>query len=154
MKALEIAQDIAYLCNKYNYPFNNTKIQKLLYLFVGFCLINNVSEIYTIDEKPKIWPYGPVFPRVHKKYSEIKQEIEQSKQNAIKSVSNEQIKNILEQTVKQWGDIPAAFLSDWSHIEGSPWYVLAIQQGAKWNTAIDLDNIKTYFKNNVENIIE
>ena len=149
MKALEIAQDIAYLCNKYNYPFNNTKIQKLLYLFVGFCLINNVNEIYTIDEKPKIWPYGPVFPRVHKKYNEI----EQSTITDIKSVSDEKIKNILEQTVKQWGNISAGVLSDWSHREGSPWYELAMEKFAKWNTEINLDDIKVYFKNNVENII-
>lgn len=151
MKTLEIAQDIVYLCNnKYKYSFNNTKIQKLLYLFVGFCLINNIDEIYDIDETPKIWPYGPVFPRVHKKYHD---KIKECKQDAIKSVSDEKIKYILEQTVEKWGNIPAAFLSDWSHIKGSPWYVLAIQQGAKWNTAIDLNNIKTYFKNNVENII-
>jgi len=148
MKALEIAQDIAYLCNKYNYPFNNTKIQKLLYLFVGFCLINNVSEIYTIDEKPKIWPYGPVFPRVHKKYNEI----EQSAINDIQSVSDEKIKNILEQTVKQWGNIAAGKLSKWSHMPDSPWDTL-VKRGEQWNTEINLDDIKSYFKNNVENVI-
>ena len=70
MKTLELAKDIAFLCRKNNYQFNNTKIQKLLYLFVGFCLINDVSEIYDIDETPKLWPYGPVFPRVHKKYQD------------------------------------------------------------------------------------
>jgi uncharacterized phage-associated protein len=62
MKTLEIAKDIVFLCNKNGYKFNNTKIQKLLYLFVGFCLINGIEEIYDIDENPKLWPYGPVFP--------------------------------------------------------------------------------------------
>ena len=67
-KTLELAKDIVFLCKENKYQFNNTKIQKLLYLFVVFCLINNIDEIYDIDEKPKIWPYGPVFPKVHKRY--------------------------------------------------------------------------------------
>jgi len=150
MKTLELAKDIAFLCQKNNYQFNNTKIQKLLYLFVGFCLINNIDEIYDIDEKPKIWPYGPVFPRVHKRYQN---EIKKCQQDFIKSVSDEKIKEILEQTVKKWGNISAAVLSDWSHRQGSPWHDLATIKIAKWNTEIDLEDIKIYFKNNVENVI-
>ena len=150
MKTLELAKDIAFLCRKNNYQFNNTKIQKLLYLFVGFCLINDVSEIYDIDETPKLWPYGPVFPRVHKKYQD---QIKECQQDGVKSVSDEKIKEILEQTVKKWGNISAIALSDWSHRKGSPWYELAMEKFAQWNTEIDLDDIKIYFKNNVENVI-
>ena len=148
MKTLEIAKDIAFLCRENDYPFENAKIQKLLYLFVGFCLINNISEIYDIDEKPKLWPFGPVFPRVYKKYKEIKE----YKQDAIKSLENEEIIKILEQTVKKWGKIPGGKLSIWSHLPNSPWDIL-VKKGAKWNTEMPLEDIKTYFQNNVDNVI-
>ena len=72
MKSIDIAKDIVSLCKKNSHEFNNTKIQKLLYLFVGFCLINDVKEIYSIDEFPRLWPYGPVFPKVHKRYDSIR----------------------------------------------------------------------------------
>ena len=148
MKTLEIAKDIVFLCNKNNYEFNNTKIQKLLYLFVGFCLINGIEEIYDIDEKPKFWPYGPVFPRVHKKFDAIKE----IKRDKIESISNKEAINILEKTVEKWGIIPAGKLSSWSHSEDSPWHLM-VKEGAKWNTEIDLSYIKIYFARRVENIL-
>ena len=148
MKTLEIAKDIVFLCNKNHYEFNNTKIQKLLYLFVGFCLINGIEEIYDMDEKPKFWPYGPVFPRVHKKFKAIKE----SKRDKIESSSDKEAINILEKTVEKWGNIPAGKLSIWSHTQGSPWDLLRIE-GANWNTEIELNYIKIYFKERVENVI-
>ena len=148
MKTLEIAKDIVFLCNKNGYEVNNTKIQKLLYLFVGFCLINGIEEIYDMDEKPKLWPYGPVFPKVHKKFKEIKE----IKRDKIESISDKEAINILEKTVEKWGSVPAGKLSSWSHSEDSPWASL-VKKGAKWNTEIDLDYIKIYFVRRVENII-
>ena len=148
MKTLEIAKDIVFLCNKNGYEVNNTKIQKLLYLFVGFCLINGIEEIYEIDEKPKFWPYGPVFPRVHKKFKAIKE----IKRDKIESISDKEAINILEKTVEKWGNIPAGKLSIWSHTQGSPWDLLRIE-GANWNTEIELNYIKIYFKERVENVI-
>jgi uncharacterized phage-associated protein len=148
MKSIDIAKDIAYLCKKNGYEFNNTKIQKLLYLFVGFCLINDVNDVYTIDESPKLWPYGPVFPKVHKKYDSIKDR----NGTELISVSDEKTKKILEETVKKWGKVSAGILSAWSHMENSPWDLL-VKEGAKWNTEIDLDYIKVYFARMVENVI-
>jgi uncharacterized phage-associated protein len=86
----------------------------------------------------------------HKRYQN---EIKKCQQDTIKSVSDEKIKNILEQTVKKWGNISAAVLSDWSHRQGSPWHDLATIKVAAWNTETDLEDIKIYFKNNVENVI-
>jgi hypothetical protein len=48
--------------------------------------------------------------------------------------------------------ISAGKLSLWSHIEGSPWDLLRIE-GANWNTEIDLNYIKIYFSEKVENVI-
>ena len=148
MKTLEIAKDIMFLCNKNGYEVNNTKIQKLLYLFVGFCLINGIEEIYDMDEKPKLWPYGPVFPKVHKKFEAIKE----IKRDKIESISDKEAINILEKTVEKWGSVPAGKLSSWSHSEGSPWHLM-VQEGANWNTEMNLDRIKIYFARRVENIL-
>jgi uncharacterized phage-associated protein len=111
-------------------------------------LINGIEEIYEIDEKPKFWPYGPVFPRVHKKFKAIKE----IKRDKIESISDKEAINILEKTVEKWGNIPAGKLSIWSHTKGSPWDLLRIE-GANWNTEIDLDYIKIYFTQRVENVI-
>jgi len=148
MKTIELAKDIIFLCKKYGYEFNNTKIQKLLYLFVGFCLMNNIKDIYNIDEKPKLWPYGPVFPRVHKKFFVIKY----TNQDTTTSIQDEKTRLILEKTVEKWGKISAGKLSAWSHIEDSPWDNL-VKQGYEWNTEMDLEDIGDYFSLRVENVI-
>jgi len=147
MKSINIAKDIISLCKKNKYEFNNTKIQKLLYLFVGFCLINNVEEIYSIDEFPRLWPYGPIFSKVHKRYDSIR-----NCDDEIKSVEDDKTKKILEETVKKWGKVSAGKLSAWSRMEDSPWDLL-VKEGAKWNTEIDLDYIKIYFVRKIENVI-
>jgi uncharacterized phage-associated protein len=150
MKSLDIAKDIIFLCKKNGYEFNNTKIQKLLYLFVGFCLINDMNDIYNIDDFCEMWPYGVIFPKVHKKFDSIKD----YDGTEIISVSDQETKKILEETVKQWGKISSGSLSAWSRIEGSPWDTLFKEVGRKkWTTKINLDAIKVYFANEVQNVI-
>jgi uncharacterized phage-associated protein len=89
-----------------------------------------------------------VFPKVRKKFEAIKE----IKRNKIESISDKEAINILEKTVEKWGNIPAGKLSIWSHIEGSPWDLLQ-KEGANWNTEIDLNYIKIYFTQKVENVI-
>jgi hypothetical protein len=147
MKTIDIAKDIISLCKKNNYDFNNTKIQKLLYLFVGFCLINDVKEIYSIDEFPRLWPYGPIFSKVHKHYDRIR-----NCDDEIKSTKDDKTKKILEETVKKWGKVSAGKLSAWLRMENSTWDLL-VKKGAKWNTKIDLEYIYIYFARKIENVI-
>lgn len=162
MKTIDLAKDIIYLCTKHNISFNNTKIQKLLYLFVGFALINDIEpresvqneegeeEISIIDELPKAWPYGPVFPKVHKQYNEIRKIPE----NYSISIQDLATKEILEKTIQKWGVLSASRLSEWSHEEGSPWDVVVKQQGSGWNTIIPLGLIREYFENEIINVID
>jgi uncharacterized phage-associated protein len=150
MKTVDLAKDIVYFCRKDGYPFNNTKIQKLLYLFIGFALMNDIEEIKNIDELPKAWEYGPVFPKVYKNYSTA---ISNIPNDYTPSISKPEIKNILEKTVKLWGRVSAGKLSDWSHKEGSPWEVV-LKNDHKWNQVIPLEMIYNYFSENVENVLE
>ena len=44
---------------------NMTKVQKLLYMVYGKFIAESGKQV--LKETPKVWPYGPVFPRVHNK---------------------------------------------------------------------------------------
>ena len=161
--SVDLAKDVVFLCRKYKHEFNNTKVQKLMYLFLGFALVNNVDlgdeekeedgfEVVIIDELPKAWPYGPVFPKVHKKYNEILKMGCDDKYQL--SVTDEKARNILEKTVEKWGQNSASKLSAWSHKEGSPWDVVVKQQGFSWNTPIPAGLIREYFEERVVNILQ
>lgn len=150
MKTVDLAKDIVYFCRKNGIEFNNTKIQKLLYLFIGFTLMNDVDEIKEIDELPKAWEYGPVFPKVYKNYSKI---ISNIPSNYTPSIANPKMREILEKTVKLWGRVSAGKLSDWSHKDGSPWDVV-VKNNAKCNATIPIELMYNYFSENVENVLK
>ncbi|QED23103.1 Panacea domain-containing protein [Candidatus Deianiraea vastatrix] len=163
MKTVDLAKDIIFLCKKYGHHESKTKIHKLIYLILGFALINNIQptekvkdiddeEIDSvIDELPKAWPYGPVFPKVDKNYNKI---MSTDFNNYDLSVKNDpKLTKIVEETVRQWGKNTAGQLSDWSHEENSPWDVVVKQQGSGWNTPIPLPLVEEYFEKSVENIL-
>ena len=149
MKTVDLAKDIVYLCRKNKIEYSNTKVQKLLYLFVGFALMNDIEEIREIDELQKAWEYGPVFPKVYKKYNKEVQNIDNE---YIPFFTNEKVQDILEKTVKVWGRISAGKLSDWSHKDGSPWDVV-VKNNEKWNEVIPLEMMYNYFSERVENVL-
>ncbi len=147
MQTVEVAKDIVFLCRKYNHEFNNTKVQKLLYLFIGFCLQNDIEAIKNIDELPQVWQYGPVFPKVYENYPSFNVEPQHSL-----SIQDPKTLEILEKTVKLWGRATAGKLSDWSHKSDSPWSFIKNNKGFK--TDIPLDIIYNYFAEKVENVLE
>ena len=150
MNTVDLAKDIVSLCRKHNYEIGKTKIHKLLYLFLGFSLMNNViDEQNQFDELPKAWPYGPVFENVYEKYDA---EILNTPTNHHISVEGN-LKTILEQTVEKWGKVSGGRLSDWSHEEDGPWYEIIQKNRASWKTEIPLHKIESYFSNVMKNVI-
>lgn len=97
---------------------------------------------------PRLWSYGPVFPKVHKKYSEIAK----SENDKITSVKNPEIVQILEKTVEKWGNVSSGALSACSNSEVSPWDIM-VDRGEKWNSVMPLIAIKMYFGRMVENVL-
>ena len=160
MNTFDVAKDIVFLCRKYKLDFNNTKVQKLLYLIFGFALVNNITPtesigdvMSVINEEPRAWPYGPVFPTVYERYNEIINNVDDN--NYKLSVSSDvTLTKIVEETVKQWGKNNATALSNWSHKDGSPWSVVVNQDGSGWNTIIPEGVIREYFELNVLNILD
>ena len=71
--SIDLARHIMAVCDENNIIFEknngNTKLNKLLYIVYGVYLSIYNKSILT--EKPKCFPYGPVFPRVFKKYIKL-----------------------------------------------------------------------------------
>lgn len=68
--SIDIAKAIRYSAKQHNLSVNMTQIQKLMYIIYGTILVIHKERLTT--EHPSAWPYGPVFPRVHKKNKVIR----------------------------------------------------------------------------------
>jgi len=140
----EIARYIMYLCeqkkqNDARYVYNNTKIQKLLFAVYG-TLLARFGKAF-IDESPKMWPYGPVFPRV---FNKIKEEGFQAK--PLVCDCSEEIIEYINRTIDFFGKYSATTLSNWSHEPDSPWSRTREVYGDDWNKDIQPMDIKEYFE--------
>jgi uncharacterized phage-associated protein len=118
---------------------NNTKINKLLYVIYGLYLAAYDKEI--LQERPKYFPYGPVFPRVYRNYDNIKTV------NLPYGFADNLVK-VVDCVIANFANISAGKLSNWSHEEGSPWDK-ARQKNAGFGDELFVDDIKDYFKNKV-----
>lgn len=138
-----------------SYEYNNTKIQKLLYIFYGFYWTSKGLRL--LQEQPKLWPFGPVFPKV---FTFIQKEgfksltCGEANNLPFDKKDKENFKKILE----NYGSFKAGVLSEWSHQEGSPWYrtkkdmenvfgkEVYGEAWSGWNTPIKDEYIQDYFK--------
>jgi uncharacterized phage-associated protein len=123
---------------------NVTKVQKLLYIIYGYYLAEfNGHRI--IEERPKAWPFGPVFPRAQKK-------VDYSKITPINSKEFEEIEedsklvDIIIRVIDKYAKYSASRLSEWSHAVNGPWDRTTQQDNFKWNTDIPDEYISAYFK--------
>ncbi len=125
-----------------NKILNVTKVQKLLYIAYGYFLSKKDRSI--IDESPRAWPYGPVFPRTQKKvdYSNIKQLNDSSFEEIQK---DEEVVSFINDLIDRYSVFTAYDLSKWSHSEGGPWDLTVKMPNFKWNNPISDELIKEYF---------
>lgn len=134
--------------HKFGVILNKTQMQKLLYLWYGFYLAKSDTKLFS-DDTPKAWPFGPVFPRVNKRYSP--NNIPETKDLPVYKISkNQQAFDIMLDVVTKYHDISAFELSKWSHEENGPWYKTIYgdktnEQEVKWNKEIPDFLIKEYF---------
>jgi uncharacterized phage-associated protein len=143
--SLRVASHIANVCKAHKIPYNNTKIQKLLYCCYGCVLA--VYNKRLCDEYPRAWQYGPVFPRV---FSYI------NKGKDILSIcprldAPADVLDLIENAIKTFGAYSASALSAWTHTEGSPWdFIINVVNDR--NGIIPDDLIAEYFNDNVVTI--
>lgn len=141
--SIDFAAHIARLCDKFGYYYNNTKIQKLLYCCYG-CILAKYGE-RIVEEYPRAWQYGPVFPKVFKFINKKKNLLERHEITDIPPEKEEFIKDVVE----TFGKYKAVSLSEWTHKDGSPWDVVVNKMGEGLHGFIPDDIIQEYFKSNI-----
>lgn len=158
LTSIDYARLIQFTATKmYHTLLNKTQVNKILFYVYGVYLANHPNPLFT-DDTPKVWTYGPVFPKPNKKVVSC-EKIEQSdftKEQIEAFKTDKQFLSRIVTIVGNMCDKSAFFLSQWSHEEGSPWYrTLYIKDeetgkitGQKpWNTPVDLSYVKEYFSN-------
>ena len=124
------------------YEYDVTKINKLLYILYGFYWPNR--HLRLLDEQPKLWPYGPVFPKVYKNI----------KQNGFESdyrcSVDENDMELFDKILRNFGTFKASVLSDWSHERNSPWDQARMREinkygESRWSETLNDVDIQIYF---------
>ncbi|MDR0444729.1 MAG: DUF4065 domain-containing protein [Puniceicoccales bacterium] len=146
--SLLIAQYIMAKCNELkkdnpDYEYNNTKIQKLLYVLYGFYWAKR--RLRLTNERPRLWPYGPVFVKVFEDIQKNDFYLDDTKASLFEAIE-ERDKEEFDPHIKSLGKCMASALSKWSHEEGSPWSKTKSDVGERWNTPIDDGYIEEYFR--------
>lgn len=121
---------------------NVTKVQKMLYIIYSYFLAKEDIEIFS--ESPKAWPYGPVFPRARGKVDYGK--VYKLDDKDLEEIKNEStLVNKMKDVVDKYSKYTATQLSNWSHMEGSPWERTTKQDGFKWGDFIPNGYVIDYF---------
>lgn len=125
---------------------NVTKLQKLLYICDGSLLAFNHN---VINENARAWNYGPVYPKVYKWFSKLKDY--QPSENDIphevlSEINNNNYKSIVNATLNTFGSLSAIQLSVWSHKPNSPWTKTIMDNKGKFNSVITKEDMAEYFK--------
>lgn len=141
LDSVDIAKAIRYSAKQEGIYANMTQINKLLYITYGMMLVQSRRRL--TKEHPSAWPYGPVFPRVHKSIN-LHDEITDIEYKAIEQ-KDASIVYLINIVVKKFGALSAGELSEWSHQSGSPWDIAVRKSEGKWNTKLEDNDIYNYF---------
>ena len=139
--SITVAKYLLSLAKDKGKDFNVTKTQKLLYIVYGYFLS---KDRVLLDEKPKAWPYGPVFPKTTKK--KIYQNIEPLDSEYFSEIKDDkEVSKFFEIILKVFGDTSSNVLVDWTHSKGAPWHLTKKRYNFEWNDIIPDKYIKPYF---------
>lgn len=157
LTSIDYARLIQFTATKmYKVLLNKTQVNKILFYIYGVYLASHNKALFD-DDTPKIWTYGPVFPRPNKRIISCEM-IEQSSFTKEQIAAFKEDSDFLSRIVRIVGnmcDKSAMSLSRWSHEEGSPWYKTLYHKDDRgkitsqepWNTVIPNETIKQYFSN-------
>lgn len=121
----DIIQDSYYLINlfhKDNKVITQLHVQKLMFLFEAYYMnVTNENKLY--DCGYKAWNFGPVAPRLYKRYKDYgKDDIRLTKEEEEKGNQiSEQKKNLMQELYNTFKDFSAMELVSFTHANGSPW---------------------------------
>ena len=134
LNSVDVAEKIRHIAaSDFKLNLNMTQAQKLLYISYGIELARAKTRL--TDEHPRAWPFGPVFPNVHRKVDFLR--VPTNPKNI-----PEEIVSLLHAVIKAFGKTSASRLSEWSHSAGSPWDKAPKD---KWGCPLSDDDIFEYF---------
>lgn len=136
-----VANAIRYAAFKKGLSINMTQINKLLYITYGSLLVDKKKRL--TEEHPSAWPYGPVFPRVHR-LVKLSDDITDEAYKQIEA-QDPSITQLINDVVNKFGTLSATQLSAWSHQANSPWDIAVKESNGAWNTKLDDEIIYNYF---------
>lgn len=145
-----LSTDVAFYliakANEAKIGINVTKAQKLLYIVYGAYL--RVYGERLLNEHPKAWPYGPVFPTTRKAI--LKRIAAEELEFPMYEVSEElktddKLNKVIDFALKHFGSWNAGQLTTWSHQDGTPWSQTVDFPGFKWGAVIPDEFIYQYF---------
>jgi len=121
---------------------NVTKVQKLLFIAYGYILARDGYAF--LDEQPRAWPYGPVFPHTRSRidYSQV---IDTDDPALAEIREDPKITGIFNTIIGKYAHYTAGELSAWSHTKGSPWEKTTREPRFEWNDPIGQSYIREYF---------
>lgn len=136
--------------HKYGVLLNKTQMQKLLFMCYGWYIAATGKPLFT-DDTPKAWPFGPVFPRVNKRFIPGVPPKGFSEEKKREFLNDHTSMGIVIKIVEKYHNVSAHDLSEWSHQEGGPWHQTIYGKdekntSIKWNQIISDEIIKDYFK--------
>jgi len=132
---------------------NKTQLQKILFVCYGLYLAKhneracgNMRKLF-LDDSPRAWPFGPVFPRSYKRCCTAPESLLPEEKEAF-ARDEKTLWNICSVTDRMCA-MSAAKLTRWSHQEGTPWSDTVFSDGGKlkWNAEISDTSIYEYFSN-------
>ncbi|WP_266368823.1 Panacea domain-containing protein [Tellurirhabdus rosea] len=130
-------------------PVTPMKLQKLIYLAHGLHLARHDKPL--IRERVQAWSYGPVIPEIYGRFKKWGNNPITTPIPTFDDVNETPLDPDAQDTIDFAWDIAKDFnaiqLSNWTHIEGSPWYrsVSRNESGVMEQEVIDNDLIKEYF---------
>ncbi len=125
-----------------NIPVTNLKLQKLIYMAHGFYLA--VTDQPLLSNPVECWPYGPVINDTYHEYKNFgNQTITIPQADFYKSFNfDKETLSVLDFTWENCKNLDAIQLSNWTHIDGSPWKRTMDEN----KNEIPNDYIRDYFK--------
>lgn len=148
LTSIDIANCIRIACkNKYRHELTNLQVNKMVYFIYGLYYKNTNNLLFT-DDTPKAWPFGPVFPRIFKRYSRpftfTKETSEEIKNDSI-------LKNILLHVLDEYHSMSSVELSEMTHGIETPWRITmdnsTDENGKpKYNVPIEIETIKDHLE--------
>jgi len=121
---------------------NVTKVQKLLFILYGYFLARYNHLL--LNEEPRAWPFGPVFPKTRKGV-DFGKVIDVSDDSLKEIAADPAVTEALNKIIDNYAQFSATQLSEWSHMPGSPWDKTTKEPSFTWIQPIPNKYIKEYF---------